>query len=347
MDYFLIKGSFHVVGYSPDGDSLMFEASNTKYWNNIQTQHREIFDQKLIDGKNSVQLRLQGIDALETHYGPSPVPTPKEFRGKSYSKAKKPKAGNYRQPEEYGAASTYQLLSYLGVDPKSIKWGSGFGRHWIKEITVAKGSKTSTYKKKGKDKIEGYIVVNDMDRKGRPIAWIFAGTTRTRNGARVTPSKLKGMLKESCNYKLVANGLVYPYFFMTLSASLRQVMIDGATNAQKQKMNIWSQDQSKKGFTLRKFSQLTNKKLIFPYLFRRLVKHQFKRKMEGYWKAAATKKSYKANTESVFLTSFFDDTNPYVLLVKEKDFVRLDQIVYVTSTKIKLKTDPWNIVFLS
>ena len=144
MDYYLIKGSFHIVGYSPDGDSLVFEAANKRIWNKIVTQHREIFDQKLEDGKGSVQLRLQGIDALETHYGPSPIPTPKEYRGKSYSKAKKPKAGNYKQPAEYGDGSTAKLLEYLGVE--SVKWGSAFGKHWIKEATVKRGTKTSKYK---------------------------------------------------------------------------------------------------------------------------------------------------------------------------------------------------------
>ena len=290
-------------------------------------------------------MRLQGIDALETHYSPTPIPTPKEFKGKTYSKATKPKPNNVKQPAEYGEASTAQMLEYLGVE--SIKWGSAFGKHYIKEAKVKRGKKTSTYKKKGKDKIEGYIVVNDMDRKGRPIAWVFPGKTRTRNGSRLTTSKLAGMLKKSCNYRLVATGLVYPYFFMTLSATLRDILISAVKNAQRQKMNIWSQDQSQKGITLRKFSQITDKKLIFPYLFRRLAKHQFRRQMEGYWKAVASKKSYEANSESLFLSSFFDDTNPYVFLIDERDFVRLDQVVYVTSTKLKLKTHPGNIVFLS
>ena len=76
---------FHVVGYSPDGDSLMFEAANAKQWDKIQSQFRETFMEKL-KGNKSVQLRLQGVDALETHYSPSKVPAPKELSGKSHSR---------------------------------------------------------------------------------------------------------------------------------------------------------------------------------------------------------------------------------------------------------------------
>lgn len=28
MPFFLIKGTFHVVGYQPDGDSIRFQADN-------------------------------------------------------------------------------------------------------------------------------------------------------------------------------------------------------------------------------------------------------------------------------------------------------------------------------
>jgi len=59
------------------------------------------------------------------------------------------------------------------------------------------------------------------------------------------------------------------------------------------------------------------------------------------------KKAYKPKAESLFLKSFFDDTNPYVFMIAEKDFRRLDEIVIVTRNKIKMTTHPGNIVFLS
>ena len=35
MSFTLIKGTFHVVGYSPDGDSIRFKADNEKQWDKV------------------------------------------------------------------------------------------------------------------------------------------------------------------------------------------------------------------------------------------------------------------------------------------------------------------------
>ena len=346
MDYYLIKGHFHVVGYSPDGDSLMFEASNKKNWQKVVSANSELFEQKLKDGKGVVQLRLQAIDALETHYSPTPVPPPKGMNGKKSSKAIAPKKGKFRQPEKYGEMATAKMMEMFGVE--NMVWGrSGWGGSYVKQVEVKKGKRTSTYKSKNKNGLEGFIVVNDIERKGRPISWVFPGKIRIRDGAKLTTTKLNGILKKSANYKLVANGLVYPYFFFTLEAKLRDTIMHAVNNARRQKMNIWSEDKTDVGVTMKKTSQVTGEHLIFPYLFRRLIKHQYRRMMEGYWVALKKKKSYKPKVESLFLDSFYDDTNPYIFMIKEKEFKRLDEIVSVTKNKIKMNTDPGNIVFLS
>jgi endonuclease YncB( thermonuclease family) len=59
---FLIKGTFHVKGYSPDGDSIRFRADDSSNWNLLGPGPLEI------NAKQHVQTRFQGIDALETHY---------------------------------------------------------------------------------------------------------------------------------------------------------------------------------------------------------------------------------------------------------------------------------------
>ena len=76
MKYLLIKGSLHVVGYSPDGDSMMFKAADPAMWDGLENENKEIFTEKLTKENGAVQLRLEGIDALETHFGPMPLPTP-------------------------------------------------------------------------------------------------------------------------------------------------------------------------------------------------------------------------------------------------------------------------------
>ncbi len=346
MKYYLIKGRFRVVGYSPDGDSLMFEAKNKKHWHKVITANREVFDGKLVTGKGIVQLRLQGIDALETHYSPSPVSVPADIKSKSYAKAEKPKMGKFRQPEKFGELATMKLLEQFGVT--DLKWKrSGWGGRYVSEINVQKGTKTLIHKKKNTDPLEGYIVVNDMDRKGRPISWAFGGTTRKKDGSAITKSALGKILKKSVNHILLDNGLVYPYYFYTLSSSLRDILVPAVTNAQKKKLGIWSEDQTEKGITLRSLSKLTGHHLILPYLFRRIIKHQYRRMNEAYFEALRKKKKFTPNTKSLYLDTFWDDTNPYVFRLDKNDFVRMDQIIKVTKTKIVMTVDPGKIIFLS
>ena len=69
--------------------------------------------------------------------------------------------------------------------------------------------------------------------------------------------------------------------------------------------------------------------------------------MEGYWDALNKGTKYTPKTEALFLDTFFDDTNPYIFMIKEREFKRLDEVIRVTKTKIKFSTPPENIVFLS
>ena len=348
MEYYLIKGQFHVIQYSPDGDSIMFKADNPKTWDKIVTNYREVFNKKLEEKDGVVQLRLQGIDALETHYSPSPLSKPKDVPDKEPSKVERPIIGKFRQPVKYGTLATTQLLELFGVIPDSIQWKhSVWGGSYIRKISVLNKEKTYTYDKKHTEKLDGYIVVNDFDRKGRPLSWVFGGNTRTRNGSRLTTSKIEKILKQSANYKLIANGLVYPYFYYTLEAKLRDILMNATIDAQTEKLNIWSEDETNKGITTRRFSNVTDDHVIFPYLFRRLVKHQYRRMMEGYWEAITHNNQYSPRTEALFLDSFFEDTNPYVFLIEEREFKRLNEVIRITKTKIRINTHPGNIVFLS
>lgn len=63
MPFTLIKGTFHVKGYSPDGDSIRFKANNGANWVKLRCPYVEL------NGRDHAQLRLEGIDTLETHYG--------------------------------------------------------------------------------------------------------------------------------------------------------------------------------------------------------------------------------------------------------------------------------------
>jgi len=62
MPFFVIQGTFHIVGYSPDGDSVRFRADNKEHWAKLSGRPAEL------NAKDHAQLRMEAIDTLETHY---------------------------------------------------------------------------------------------------------------------------------------------------------------------------------------------------------------------------------------------------------------------------------------
>jgi endonuclease YncB( thermonuclease family) len=73
--YLAIKGQFVIVGKEPDGDSVRFIADNLELYEHL---HRNYRIKPSRDG--SVQLRFEGIDATEVHYGGAAQPLGTEAR---------------------------------------------------------------------------------------------------------------------------------------------------------------------------------------------------------------------------------------------------------------------------
>ena len=64
MAMFLIAGSFRITGAQPDGDSIRFTPNDPAKWDLITGPNRV-----KRNASGAAQLRLDAIDALETHYG--------------------------------------------------------------------------------------------------------------------------------------------------------------------------------------------------------------------------------------------------------------------------------------
>jgi endonuclease YncB( thermonuclease family) len=74
--YQVIKGEFVIKDKEPDGDSVRFIASNPKLYRALKRSYRI----KPSNQDKSVQLRFEGIDAPELHYGSAVQPLGKEAR---------------------------------------------------------------------------------------------------------------------------------------------------------------------------------------------------------------------------------------------------------------------------
>ncbi len=83
--YKIIRGTFHVKGYSPDGDSIRFQAENDANWDFFQWSTTSARKAK------RKQLRVEAIDSLETHY---------EER---------------RQPPSFAVAALERILELIGI----------------------------------------------------------------------------------------------------------------------------------------------------------------------------------------------------------------------------------------
>jgi hypothetical protein len=62
MPFTLIRGTYHIKGYAPDGDSIRFRAHREGNWTKLSGRPVGL------NARRHAQLRLEAIDTLETHY---------------------------------------------------------------------------------------------------------------------------------------------------------------------------------------------------------------------------------------------------------------------------------------
>ena len=233
MPYLIVKGTFHIVGKSPDGDTVSFRPLNQEHWLKLTGERVPRMNRH-----GDVTLRFEAIDALETHY-----------RGKMW-------LPEYHQPTTLAIQARDLMLRSIGIAPDQVVWS---------------GNRV----KSAPDGTEGYLATNGVDPYNRVIAFVFAGAPPTEDGDaefRLFPEHIR----ESVNFKLAQEGLVYPTFYAALYPSLRQTIADACIAARTQGKGLWLHDASATGVRIPDPSDLrpiTGEHCIFPKLFRRLVTH--------------------------------------------------------------------------
>lgn len=228
MPFTIIKGTFHVRNYSPDGDSIRFQPENI------------VFVQALAGGRpkfnarNHVQLRLEAIDTLETHYTP-------------------PSGGGvYHQPLSFANKAMDQLLDFVGIT--EVEWDVSH-----KTVVAAK------------DGTPGYIVTRAVEKYGRPIAFLFAGEVDKQDGSSFFLTSEH--LKKSYNYQALLQGLAYPTYYEGLFFDLRQTLDAAVTEARDEKRELHAVDGTNAGFDASSLAAITQDVCIMPKLFRRLCEY--------------------------------------------------------------------------
>jgi len=208
MPFILIKGRFKPQAGFPDGDSVRFLASNVELWKKLEGRPVKLGTGP--ETKNTVQLRFEGIDAIE-------------------KAATKPLSTQARD-------NMFRLIGYNeNNNPEPI----------------------------------GYVLSRATDDKsGRPIAFVFAGSTARQDGAKVFLDS--SLLKSSVNFKQAKSGFAYPLYYNTLFASLRNEFNAALKHARKKHLGYWPVDKTQTGVTVHTHADLAAIPPIWPKLWRRL-----------------------------------------------------------------------------
>jgi endonuclease YncB( thermonuclease family) len=228
MPFTLIKGTYHVQHYSPDGDSIRFRPDNMAFLKNLSGSL------PAINARNHVQLRIEAIDALETHYNP-------------------PGGGAIlHQPLTIANLARNKLLAFVGIT--HIEWG-----------------KTQRTVVSANDATRGYIISRSIEKYGRPVAFVFAGEAKEKDGSEVFLDIAR--LRQSYNFLALEKGYAYPTYYEGLFYDLRKELTAAVSKARKSKRGVYSLDRSQEGFEVTSLKSITQEYTILPKLFRRLSEY--------------------------------------------------------------------------
>ena len=242
MPFRLISGTFQVVNYSPDGDSIRFHPANPALLNTLSGPRADI------NKRGDVQLRIEAIDTLETHY---------QTRG----------GGTLHQPFELADLARRRLLDFAGI--RNVTWDS-------RGMTVTSAD----------DGTPGYILARTVEKNRRPVAFVFAGNPPEADGSDVFLDAAR--VRDSYNHLALAEGLAYPTYYKGLFADLRAALTEAAVQAREAKAGLHAQDVTTAGFDATSLATITDDAVILPKLFRRLIDYMvntgsavgFKEKLE-------------------------------------------------------------------
>ncbi len=225
MALYVVRGSFHVIGDEPDGDSMRFVPDAPGILARLGIAAR-------VSGNGSVQLRLDAIDALETHYSPSAGGGPQRH-----------------QPLGLAHAARDDLLATLGFT----------GVRHRRETVVAAVPAQS----------RGHVLTGFADTHGRPVALVYPGDPVEADGTPVTVDGAR--LRASANWRLLERGLAYPTYYSRLDPQSRALFTGAVRRARTAGLGLWPGDRTVTGVVVEGEEVLTDQAVVLPKLFRRLV----------------------------------------------------------------------------
>jgi endonuclease YncB( thermonuclease family) len=232
MPYTLLRGRFVVrypdnprQGPEPDGDTVKF-APNTPAL--VEALPWRSGRPPAINTRG-ISVRLEAIDALETHF----AETHQQLTGAN------------RARDVLLAQIGFTNVRFYADLPNKVEYAD-------------------------QDSLPGYVLSNGIDANGRLIGFVYPDDPAAVDGSSVFLDNAG--VDTSINARLLAAGLVYPAFYGTLPATLREHLAEESRAARAGHCRIWADttaDHAEKA-TIANLEALQTL-VIWPKLFRRLV----------------------------------------------------------------------------
>lgn len=234
-----VKGVFSLLNAQPDGDSIHFKPDNDKAFQGLRNEHRAR------PNKNGeYQLRFEGIDAPELHYGDGAQPRGKEARD--------------------------ALLKLLGFEQVTYK----------NDAYAAKAGTGVTVTASTPAAIRGVVLTKALEVHGRPISFLLTEEDGKTHDLESMSSYAVGkeILNDTVNAKMVAAGEAYPLLYTSTPRPHRDYFRDLAAAAREKGSGVWKADSTAE-FVARVPGQphardnicQPNGALLYPKIFRRLI----------------------------------------------------------------------------
>ncbi|WP_405721831.1 nuclease [Streptomyces sp. NBC_01537] len=227
MPMLLIKGSYRVKGSQPDGDSIHFTPDDPAQWDLVGGAHPV-----KRNAAGTAQLRLDAIDALETHYART--------------------GPRQHQPLPFAHAAAEELLHWLGF--------SGIQRSSNETVTTSIP-----------DTVPGFVLTRGADLHGRCVALAGRGSPPGAGGTgiHVDVPLLETTANHHLLAAGLAYPTYYRNLFADLRTALTAAVHEA--RAAEPAKGLWPSDVTTTGAKIFGLSSLTDDVVILPKLFRRLV----------------------------------------------------------------------------
>jgi hypothetical protein len=237
--YVVITGKYRIRNNGngqqprPDGDTIKFIVDKPDLVRRLPRFGG--VKPKISKKTNSISLRLEAIDALETHY-----------------------------PTDNGHGPEVHQSKGLALEARDVLVEQlGFSGVVFNE--------DSTVKSADKFSVDGYVLANGVENNGRVVAFAFAGNRPPGpNGKRI---RLDSQLMDSsANIKLLNQGLAYATLYQTLPLELIVHARDLARVARQKKLGVFGAEDVGvlKSSRINGLSDL-QEMVMLPKLFRRLA----------------------------------------------------------------------------